>query len=164
MSWHGLPCSLLSGSGGPRLGRPLGRPRLGRLWFGLLWFGLLWFGLLWFGLLWFGLLWFGLLWFGRLRRRRLDGIRRLADCTGLSSVSRDRSLRLGVCMLRAAARPTCPVGALGSRGCHRVRLPLVRPDDHDHVAAVLLRRGFDEAKLLDVAGQALKQLEPELGP
>jgi len=56
------------------------------------------------------------------------------------------------------------VGALGLRGCHRVRLPLVRADDHDHVPAVLLRRGFDEAKLLDVTGQTLKQLEPEFGP
>jgi hypothetical protein len=40
----------------------------------------------------------------------------------------------------------------------------VRPDHHDHVAAVLLRRGFDEAKLLDVTSQALEQLEPEFGP
>src|SRR5262249_24614365 len=43
-------------------------------------------------------------------------------------------------------------------------LPAVRPDDHDHVAAVLLGLGLDEAKFLDVCSEALKQPEPELGP
>jgi hypothetical protein len=91
---------------------------------------------------------------------RLGGLGRLADLAEAVSVRRDRSIRV----LRAAARPTCPLGALGLRGRHRVGFPLVRPDHHDHVAAVLLRRGFDEAKLLDVTGQALEQLEPEFGP
>jgi hypothetical protein len=40
----------------------------------------------------------------------------------------------------------------------------VRPDHHDHVPAVLLRRSLHEAKVLDIPGQALQQLEPELGP
>ena len=40
----------------------------------------------------------------------------------------------------------------------------MRPDNHDHVAAVLLGLGFDEAEFLDVAGQALQQPEPEFGP
>ena len=43
-------------------------------------------------------------------------------------------------------------------------LPAVRPDNHDHVAAVLLGLGLDEAELLDVAREALQQPEPELGP
>jgi hypothetical protein len=52
-----------------------------------------------------------------------------------------------------------------SLGCRqRIGLALVRPDYHDHVPAVLLRRGLDEAEFLYVAGQALEQLEPELGP
>jgi len=40
----------------------------------------------------------------------------------------------------------------------------MRPDDHDHVPAILLRCGLDEAQLFYVSGQALQQLEPELGP
>ena len=42
--------------------------------------------------------------------------------------------------------------------------PAVRRHHHDHVAAVLLRRGLDEAQLLDVVGQPLQQPEPELRP
>ena len=40
----------------------------------------------------------------------------------------------------------------------------MRPDDHGHVPAVLLGRGFDKAEVLDVTGEALQQPEPEFGP
>ena len=36
-------------------------------------------------------------------------------------------------------------------------------DDHDHVAAVLLRRGLHEAELLDVFAEALQETETQLG-
>ena len=42
-------------------------------------------------------------------------------------------------------------------------LPAVRPDNHDHVAAILLGLGLDEAEFLDVARKALQQPESELG-
>src|SRR5260370_21605954 len=57
-----------------------------------------------------------------------------------------------------------PARAVSLSRRRRVGLALVRPDHHDHVPAVLLRRGLDEAEFLDVAGQALEQLEPEFGP
>jgi len=40
----------------------------------------------------------------------------------------------------------------------------VRPDNHDHVPAVLLRSGLDEAELGDITRKPLQELEPELGP
>jgi hypothetical protein len=40
----------------------------------------------------------------------------------------------------------------------------MRPDNHDHVAPVLLRRGLDKAELGDVTRQPLQKLEPKLGP
>src|SRR5674476_1201116 len=43
-------------------------------------------------------------------------------------------------------------------------LLLGRTDHHDHVAAVLLGRALDEAKLADVLGEALQQAKAELGP
>src|SRR5256885_17061095 len=43
-------------------------------------------------------------------------------------------------------------------------LPAMRPDNHDHVATILLGLGLDEAEFLDVRRQALQQPEPELGP
>src|SRR3954452_24531967 len=43
-------------------------------------------------------------------------------------------------------------------------LLLGRADHHDHVAAVLLRGGLDEAQLGDVLGEALEQAATELGP
>src|SRR5215471_3735973 len=83
---------------------------------------------------------------------------------------------LGLCALGPA------VGLGGGRGVPRrtlprrralvlrgpvglgLALPAVRADNHDHVAAVLLRLGLDEAEFLDVGGEALQQPEPELGP
>ncbi len=59
------------------------------------------------------------------------------------------------------------VGALSWLGTLRpggISLPAVRADDHGHVAAVLLGRGLDETKLLDIPRQTLQQPEPELGP
>jgi hypothetical protein len=31
----------------------------------------------------------------------------------------------------------------------------VRPDNHDHIPAVLLRLGLDEPELFDISGQSL---------
>src|SRR5690606_24517175 len=55
------------------------------------------------------------------------------------------------------------------RACSRALGPglgllLVRPDHHDHVPAVLLRLGLDEAQLLDVLGEALQEAVPQLRP
>jgi len=57
----------------------------------------------------------------------------------------------------------CP-GAGPVRAPDRLRLCLLaqRSDHHDHVPAVLLRLRLDEAEFLDVAGQPLEQLVPEL--
>src|SRR4051794_30821299 len=57
-----------------------------------------------------------------------------------------------------------PLRTLGARLGLGLGLLLVRPDHHDHVAAVLLGRGLDVPELLDVAGEALQEPEPELGP
>ena len=57
----------------------------------------------------------------------------------------------------------CPLAGRAAFGLG-LALPAVRPDDHDHVTAVLLGRGLDEAEFLDVAGEALQQPEPEFGP
>jgi hypothetical protein len=62
--------------------------------------------------------------------------------------------------VRALGRGRLVRGTLGSG----IALPAVRADDHGHVPAVLLGLGFDEAKLLDVTGEALQQPEAQFGP
>jgi hypothetical protein len=58
----------------------------------------------------------------------------------------------------------CTVIALRSTLGLTLALPAVRADDHGHVPAVLLGRGLDEAKLLDIAGKTLQQPEAQFGP
>jgi len=62
--------------------------------------------------------------------------------------------------VRALGRGRLVRGTLGSG----IALPAVRTDDHGHVPAVLLGLGLDEAKLLDVTGEALQQTVAQLGP
>ena len=81
----------------------------------------------------------------------------LGRCSAVSirsACSRPRDLR----SRSAARRSRSAVGFRLGLG-----LLLVRAEHHDHVAAVLLRRGLDEPELLDVAGKPLQQPEPELG-
>jgi len=59
---------------------------------------------------------------------------------------------------RRAAPAACP--SLLGLG---LRLLLGRGQDHDHVAAILLRRRLDRAELDDVLGQALQEAESQLG-
>jgi hypothetical protein len=40
----------------------------------------------------------------------------------------------------------------------------VRPDNHDHIPAVLLRLGLDEPELFDISGQSLQQPVAAVGP
>jgi hypothetical protein len=65
----------------------------------------------------------------------------------------------------AGSRSRCP-GACPVLGPNRfdVRLLAMRPDDHDHVPAVLLGLRFDEAQFLDITGQPLKQLVAKFRP
>ena len=78
------------------------------------------------------------------------------------------SVLVGLVRSAASGVPSAQAATVG----HRVDVSrrsgdlraAVRRDDHDHVAAVLLRRGLDEAELLDVLGQALQQPEPQFGP
>src|SRR4051795_11193764 len=82
---------------------------------------------------------------------------------GLSGLGLGRYRRVGGCGRRGARTlgvDAAPAALLGLG----LGLLLRRTQNHDHVAAVLLRRALDEAQLGDVLGEALQQPESQLRP
>ena len=89
-------------------------------------------------------------------------------CLGMWVPSSFGSLVLGAVRVRPCSGAAVSASArllvlLGGVGLLEVGGVLVRCEDHDHVAAVLLGRGLDEAELLDVLAEALQQPEAQLG-
>ncbi|CAD5930546.1 protein of unknown function [Streptomyces sp. KY75] len=100
-------------------------------------------------------------------RGRLDGSprrSRLGRCLGRSLGRFGRSLS-GVALGRGVGRALTLrlAGGLGLTGLgHGFGLLLVRAQNHDHVPAVLLRVGLDEAQILHVRSETLEQSEAQL--